>query len=109
MQSQRVDGLVLNRVRLQDWRIDYLRQNSFPFVSLESSNAGVDYPHVHVEDGLAIQQLVLHLAGKGHRRIAFIGASSDLVIQHSRWQGIVPPATGRVTLRSTPRRTQRPE
>src|SRR5512146_1362222 len=41
-QSRRVDGMVFNRVRLHDWRLEFLAQNNIPFVSLEKSDAAKD-------------------------------------------------------------------
>jgi LacI family transcriptional regulator len=32
-QSLRVDGLILNRIRLQDWRINYFSENKVTFVT----------------------------------------------------------------------------
>src|SRR5512146_1504414 len=42
VQSRRVDGMVFNRVRLHDWRLEFLAQNNIPFVSLEKSDAAKD-------------------------------------------------------------------
>lgn len=43
-QSLRVDGLVLNRIRLQDWRINYLSEHKIPFVTLGRLPPIQDYP-----------------------------------------------------------------
>lgn len=86
-QSHRVDGVVLNRTRLNDWRVDYLTENKIPFVSLGKGAADAVYPYVDIEDSAAIQQLVVHLAKKGHGRIAYIGASPNLVVQSDRFRG----------------------
>lgn len=87
VQSRRVDGIVINRTRLNDWRIDFLAQNKIPFVSLGKGETMADYPYVDIHDADGMKKLVLHLVEKGHRRIAFIGASPDLIIHTNRFQG----------------------
>ncbi len=49
-QSRKVDGIVLNRIHLHDWRVQYLAQVQFPFVTLERS-LDLDYPAVEVDGG----------------------------------------------------------
>lgn len=87
IQGQRVDGIVVNRTRTDDWRINYLIQNKIKFVSLGKGNTPIDYPYVEVRDTAGMEKLVTHLVEKGHRRIAFIGASQDLVLHTNRLNG----------------------
>jgi LacI family transcriptional regulator len=87
VQSRRVDGMVFNRVRLQDWRLEFLAQNNIPFISLEKSDVVKDAPYIEVDDQAGMQELVTHLAARGHQRIGFIGASPDLVIHANRFSG----------------------
>lgn len=87
VQSGRVDGIVINRTRLDDWRINYLKQNRIKFVSLGKGSGDADYPYIEVHDTAGMEKLVNHLVEKGHRRIAFIGASPDLVIHEDRHTG----------------------
>jgi DNA-binding LacI/PurR family transcriptional regulator len=47
------------------------------------------YPYVDILDTNAVKELVTHLIEKGHQRIAFIGASPDLVIHSDRLNGYV--------------------
>lgn len=84
VQGNRVDGIVLNRIRLQDWRVQYLAQAGFPFVGLEMSRDGVDYPCVCVETDHSLADLVKHVAARGFRRMAFIGGEPSLVLQAAR-------------------------
>ena len=86
IKSHRVDGIVLNRTRLHDWRIESLMKNGLPFVTLGQGDPG-DYPMVIVNERGAMAQLVKHLVQKGHQRIAFIGGSPDLIIQRERLGG----------------------
>ena len=47
--GRKVDGLVLNRIRLTDWRVQYLSQMGFPFVAKELSDDPYDYCSVEVD------------------------------------------------------------
>jgi LacI family transcriptional regulator len=87
IKSRRVDGMIINRVRIHDWRVEYLLENQFPFVSVGKSDLTPPYPHIDVDDREGIRQLVQHLVRKGHRRIAFIGASPELVLHQERFSG----------------------
>jgi LacI family transcriptional regulator len=87
VQSRRVDGMVLNRVRLHDWRIAFLAQNEIPFVALGKSDFAGDFPWIEVDDQAGVKDLVMHLAAKGHHRLGFIGASPNLVIHANRFRG----------------------
>ncbi len=85
--GRKVDGLILNRMHLQDWRVQYLAQAQFPFVTLERSLDLYDYPSVEVNGQRWFRVLVEHLVSLGHYRIAYIGASPDLKIQADRFIG----------------------
>lgn len=85
--GRKVAGIVLNRLRLQDWRVRFLAQASFPFVTLGRSLDAGDYPSVEVDGRRWFKRLVDHLIELGHRRIAYIGGWPDLVIQAERVAG----------------------
>lgn len=87
VQGRRVDGIVVNRTRVYDWRVEYLAQNQMPFVSLGKGETDAKYPYVDISDTLGFQKLVTHLVEKGHQRIAFIGASPELVVHADRFAG----------------------
>ena len=86
-QSRKVDGIVLNRMHLSDWRVQYLAQIHFPFVTLERSLDPFDYPSVEVNGRRWFRALMEHLIALGHRRIAYIGAQPELKIQADRLEG----------------------
>ncbi|MBE3142392.1 MAG: LacI family DNA-binding transcriptional regulator [Planctomycetes bacterium] len=86
-QSLRVDGLILNRIRLQDWRINYLSESKVPFVTLGRIPSNQEYPYILVNERGGFERLVTHLAKKGHKRLAYIGASPNLMIQVERFAG----------------------
>jgi LacI family transcriptional regulator len=85
--GRKVDGMVLNRMHLSDWRVAYLAQVQFPFVTLERSLDPHDYPSVEVNGRRWFRILIDHLVSLGHQRIAYIGASPDLKIQADRFAG----------------------
>ncbi len=85
--GRKVDGYILNRMRLRDWRVQYLAQANIPFVTLERTLDSLDYPSVEVDGQSGIKNMVAHLAEKGCKRIAFIGASPDLAVQADRYVG----------------------
>jgi DNA-binding LacI/PurR family transcriptional regulator len=87
VQERKVDGLILNRVRLQDWRVDFLCQENFPFSTLERSLNPGNYPSIEVDGRKGIHTLIDHLVRKGHRRIAYIGGQEELKIQTERFSG----------------------
>ena len=85
VQSQRVDGFILNRIQLHDWRVQYLAQENFPFVTLERTLDVYDYDSVEVNSQAEMSKLITHLVEKGHRRIAYIGASLKLSLEAHRF------------------------
>src|SRR5512146_1463864 len=64
-QSVRVDGILLNRIRLQDWRINFLEENKVPFVTLGWAPSRQDYPFIVVNERGGFERLVTHLVEKG--------------------------------------------
>jgi LacI family transcriptional regulator len=85
--GRKVDGIVLNRMHLNDWRVRYLAENQFPFVTLERSLDPYEYPSVEINGQHWFKILIDHMVSLGHRRIAYIGANPDLIIQADRFAG----------------------
>jgi LacI family transcriptional regulator len=85
--SRKVDGMILNRMHLSDWRVQYLAKVQFPFVTQERSLDPYEYPSVEVDGRRWFRVLIEHLVSLGHQRIAYIGASPDLKIQADRFAG----------------------
>lgn len=85
IQGGKVDGVVINRTRLSDWRVNFLRESKLPFTCLERSlDQSEEFLGVEtdIEDGY--HELIGHLANQGHSRIAFIGADASLKVQYDR-------------------------
>jgi LacI family transcriptional regulator len=85
--GHKVDGIVLNRMHLKDWRVQYLAQIKFPFVTLECSMDPYEYPSVEINGRRWFKTLIDHLVSLGYQRIAYIGADPELKIQTDRFTG----------------------
>ncbi len=83
-QSGKVDGVILNRVLMDDWRIRFLKSQTIPFVLLEKPSSVEDFHGIEVDPRPAIMELMEHLVNLGHSRIAYIGTSAPLKIDHDR-------------------------
>jgi DNA-binding LacI/PurR family transcriptional regulator len=71
------DGLILMQIALEDWRVELLRENSYPFVMIgrAANNDGLAYIDLDFE--AAIVQAYAHLSELGHRHIACLTFSED--------------------------------
>ena len=91
--SGQTDGMILMEIQMQDWRVELLRQNNFPFVMLGhcENNTGLSYVDLDVEMGVRLA--LEHLIGLGHRQIGFVsiepypftGAESTGGYGHTHW------------------------
>jgi len=82
-----VDGLLVVRTRVQDWRIAYLTELGFPFVAFGRADLDVDYPFVDVDGAKGLQLVTQHLIEQGHRNLAYISAPLDLMFSVHRQAG----------------------
>jgi LacI family transcriptional regulator len=87
VQSRLVDGVVLNRMRLHDWRVAYLSHEGIPFVAHGRTRLNVDFPFIDMDSRTGIALLVEHLVGRGYRRIGYIGAPPGTTLQADRSAG----------------------
>ena len=82
--SRKVDGFILNRIRKHDWRVNFLSKSGIPFVALGKSQDGIAYPYVRIEAADEYLQLMKHVQKNGFSQFAFIGGPTDLVNQIDR-------------------------
>jgi LacI family transcriptional regulator len=82
--SRKVDGFILNRISIYDWRVQYLTKANVPFVSLGKSDDGIDYPCIRIDGSDVYAKLIKHLLERGFSRFAFIGGVSELTIHIDR-------------------------
>jgi LacI family transcriptional regulator len=87
VQGHLVDGMVLSRMRLDDWRAQYLLENKFPFAVNGRTQLPADYPFIEIDSRSGFERLVHHLVEHGHRRIAYIGAPNIFSLQADRFNG----------------------
>jgi LacI family transcriptional regulator len=87
VRSRRVDGFLLIRTRISDWRVEYLLEQQVPFVAFGRSQTGADSPYIGVDGQAGMQTLVEHLVSLGHKHIAFISAPPELTLAQDRLSG----------------------
>lgn len=87
VQGRKVAGVVLNRLRLQDWRVGYLSQVELPFVTLNRAQDDLNYPSVGIANRDCFKALTEHLVASGHQRIAYVSGPAGLRIQADRFAG----------------------
>jgi DNA-binding LacI/PurR family transcriptional regulator len=70
--SNQIDGIILLQVRLDDWRVNLLRENNYPFVMIGrcADVEGLDFVDLDFEK--AIMLAFGHLVELGHRNIGFL-------------------------------------
>jgi DNA-binding LacI/PurR family transcriptional regulator len=77
--GRRVDGVILMEIRLEDERVTRLQQAGLPFVTIGHTA----HPHgtcwVDVDYTTLVARCVHHLADLGHRHVALINRSAELV------------------------------
>ena len=72
--SGQTDGMILMETMMQDWRVDLLNENNFPFVMIGrcENNSRASFVDLDVEAGVKV--VMEHLMELGHRQIGFISA-----------------------------------
>lgn len=89
IRSRRVDGFIIVRTRRRDARISILRRHNVPFTVFGRVEGDNDFPLVDEDGELGMRLVVDHLVARGHTRLAYIAASSDLMFAHYRLRGFV--------------------
>ena len=91
VENSKIDGLILDRLQMEDWRVQYLLEKRVPFSTLERTADNEmlpeDYPSVEVDSFHGFIQLVEHVAGNGYRRLSYVGGPPMLKIQGDRFAG----------------------
>jgi LacI family transcriptional regulator len=87
VQSRLVDGVILSRMRLDDWRVNFLTKHQVPFVAHGRTEGKAEYPFIEVDSRAGFVLLVKHLVERGHTRIAYIGAPPRFTLQRDRFAG----------------------
>jgi DNA-binding LacI/PurR family transcriptional regulator len=71
------DGVILMEIRVEDWRVELLRQNQLPFVMIGhcEDNEGVSFIDLDFET--AVVMAFDHLVSLGHREIGYMPIAAD--------------------------------
>ncbi|HVQ90670.1 MAG TPA: LacI family DNA-binding transcriptional regulator [Mycobacteriales bacterium] len=77
--GRRVDGVILMEIRLEDERVNRLRQTGLPFVTIGHTADPRGTSWVDLDYAALVAQCVHHLADLGHRNVALINRSTELV------------------------------
>ena len=78
VEEQRVDGVILVEVCLEDPRVDLLRGAGLPFVTVGRTADPSSYTWVDVDFGGLTRAFVRHLVDLNHRRIVMVNTSDQL-------------------------------
>lgn len=77
MKSRHIDGLILATAHTEDPVVETCVREQLPLVLVNRTTDAHDVTEVINDDQAGIELAVLHLAGLGHRRIAFLGGPRD--------------------------------
>jgi len=72
-----VDGVILMEVHLHDTRVRLLQKLGLPFSLLGRPDPALNLPFADIDFDKTIQSVLEHLAGFGHRRVAFVNQSRE--------------------------------
>jgi DNA-binding LacI/PurR family transcriptional regulator len=75
--SAQADGLVLMQISVQDWRVDFLRENQYPFVMIGRCGNTDGLSYIDMDFELAVMEAYAHLASLGHQNIGFLTFPED--------------------------------
>jgi DNA-binding LacI/PurR family transcriptional regulator len=70
--SNQIDGVILLQVSMDDWRVNLLRENNYPFVMLGRCEELDGLSFVDLDFESAILQAFDYLLALGHRKIGFL-------------------------------------
>ncbi len=72
--SAQVEGVILMEIHMDDWRVEVLKQNGYPFVMIGRCADNTDLSFIDFDFEAAIVMAVDHLVGLGHQRIGFFNS-----------------------------------
>ena len=76
-QDRRVDGLILIAMLTDSTIVPSLTEAGLSFVQINGQVAGAAVSNIDIDNAEAARQVVAHLAGLGHRRIALLGGQAN--------------------------------
>jgi LacI family transcriptional regulator len=88
LRRRRIDGLILSlQSETQPGLAELVKGLEFPIVLVDREIAGARVASVVVDNHGGMERAVRHLIGLGHRRIAFVSASLDILTTRERLRG----------------------
>ena len=87
VQAGKIDGIIVNRSRLNDWRLRFLAKQGVAHVSMERSLSKLAFAGIEVDSFNGMLELISHLVEQRFERIAYIGGLPILKIDHDRFCG----------------------
>ncbi len=75
--SAQADGLVLMQIAVQDWRVEFLRDNNYPFVMIGRSGNNNGLSFIDLDFEHAVIEAYAHLISLGHQHIGFLTFPED--------------------------------
>jgi LacI family transcriptional regulator len=84
-----VDAVIVPNTRVQDPRIDYLRDKGYPFVGYGRTAECADYSWLDFDNDMGSRLAVEHLLALGHTRIAYVHAPLALNFAFQRHRGFM--------------------
>ena len=85
--SKTIDGVILTRPLLHDWRIALLHNLEIPFVVHGRSDVDIPYAYVDIENISVFEKLTNLLLDYGHRRIAALNFFQQFRFAAARSEG----------------------
>jgi DNA-binding LacI/PurR family transcriptional regulator len=70
--GSQVDGIILMQIRMEDWRVDFLRQHQYPFVMIGRCEDNTDLHYIDLDFDGGIDKAIEHLTQLGHQCIGFL-------------------------------------
>lgn len=87
--SSHVDGVVLMQIHAHDWRVELLRQHSYPFVMIGHCEDNTGLSYIDLDFDSTVQAAFDHVVSLGHRHVGFLALPAEL-----RQAGYGPAARG---------------
>jgi len=75
--SAQADGLVLMQIAVHDWRVEFLRENNYPFVMIGRSGNNDGLSFIDLDFEHAVIEAYAHLTSLGHQHIGFLTFPED--------------------------------
>lgn len=89
VESGRVDGVVLTRIKETDERVDFLRERQIPFVTHgRTLEANTHYSWIDTDGEYAFAEATDLMLSLGHRKLALLSINEHMMFRHVRENGV---------------------